>query len=213
MLNSGNDMNNDARRKRGFGKAMGFGLRPALLLIDLVQGFTDPNLPLGSSVDGVIEQANRLIDGARAAKIPVIFSTILYEEAGLEDAGLWVYKIEGLKTLKASSLAVEQDPRLHRLASDSIIKKRYASCFFGTDFATRLQTRGIDTLIMAGCSTSGCVRATAVDACQSGFRPIVAQEAVADRSPSAHAQSLLDIDALYGDVVGVSEVLSYFEAI
>jgi len=100
----------DARHKRGFGKAMGFGQRSALLLIDMVQGFTDPNLPLGSSVDSAIEQANRLIDGARKAGIPVFFSTILYEEPHLADAGLWVHKIDGLKTLTVTSPAVEQDP-------------------------------------------------------------------------------------------------------
>ena len=203
----------DARHKRGFGKAMGFGQRSALLLIDMVQGFTDPNLPLGSSVDSAIEQANRLIDGARKAGIPVFFSTILYEEPHLADAGLWVHKIDGLKTLTVTSPAVEQDPRLHRIESDAILKKKYASCFFGTDLVTRLLTRGVDTLVMAGCSTSGCVRATAVDACQYGLRPIVAREAVADRSPAAHAQSLLDIDALYGDVTSVDDILSYLEGV
>ena len=192
---------------------LGFGARPALLVIDLVNGFTDPASPLGSPVEEIIAQTNRLIDGAHEAGIAVLFSTILYEEKDCADAGLWVRKVKGLEVLMVSTAAVEQDRRLRRRDDDLVLAKKYASCFFGTDLFTRLHNRGIDTLVMAGCSTSGCVRATVVDACQNGFRPIVAREAVADRSPNAHAQSLLDIDALYGDVVSVDRILAYFRTL
>jgi nicotinamidase-related amidase len=117
--------------------------------------------------------------------------------------------MKGLASLRAHTPGVEQDARLHRAPSDSLVVKKYASCFFGTDLASRLQSLRIDTLIIAGCTTSGCVRATVVDACQSGFRPIVALEAVSDRSPAAHAQSLVDIETKYGDVLPVAEILDH----
>jgi maleamate amidohydrolase len=199
--------------ERGFGRSMGFGERPALIVVDFMVAFTNPQLPLGASVNAEIDQANRLLDAAHEARIPVFFSSVSYDEPDLADAGVWPRKMEGLSTLRADAPHVAQDPRLHRAPADPVINKKYASCFFGTDFASRLHHRKIDTLLIAGCSTSGCVRATAVDACQNGYRPIVAREAVADRSPSAHAQTLLDIEHIYGDVVPVSEIVAYLKSI
>ncbi|SMH26502.1 isochorismatase family protein [Mesorhizobium australicum] len=198
-------------RDRGFAQALGFGARPALVVVDFINGFTDPDLPLGSRADEAIERANILIDAARGAALPVFFSTVSYVDPDLRDAGIWVQKIRGLATLRAGTPAVEQDARLHRAPGDGLLVKKYASCFFGTDFASRLQSLRIDTLIIAGCTTSGCVRATAIDACQSGFRPMVAREAVSDRSPAAHAQSLVDIETKYGDVLSVAEILAHLK--
>lgn len=109
----------------------------------------------------------------------------------------------------AGSHGVQIDERLQFGPSDSLLVKKYASCFFGTDLVPRLLARGIDTLIIAGCTISGCVRATAVDACQTGFRPMIVREAVGDRSEAAHVQSLFDLDAKYGDVVTLNDTLSY----
>lgn len=197
--------------RRGFGQPMGFGTRPALIVVDFMIAFTDPALPLGAAVDREIEATNRLIDAAHRAGFPVIFSAVIYDEPDLRDAGVWSFKMKGLGTLRAGTPAVELDPRLHRLPGDPLLTKKYASCFFGTDLASRLHNRGIDTLVIAGCSTSGCVRATAVDACQSGHRPIVAREAVADRSAPAHRQSLLDLERIYADVTGVDEICREFD--
>lgn len=195
-------------KARGFGMEMGFGERPALLVIDIMRAFTDSSMPLGANLDAQIEQINILLDAAHESGVPVFFSIVSYEEADCRDAGIWGRKMSGIFGLKAGSTAVELDPRLHRQPQDSVFIKKYASCFFGTDFASRLQSRRIDTLVLTGCTTSGCVRASAVDAVQYGYRPIVAREAVGDRSERAHEQSLFDIDAKYGDVKGVNEIVA-----
>jgi maleamate amidohydrolase len=199
--------------ERGFSQRMGFGEHPALLVVDFTLAFTDPGMPLGSRVDAQIEQTNLLIDAAHAAGIPVYFSAISYDEDDLRDAGVWPLKIKSLSTLKAHTRGVEQDPRLNRAAGDPVILKKYASCFFGTDLGSRLHSPGVDTVLMAGCATSGCVKATVIDACQNGYRPMIAREAVADRSPPAHAQSLWDMDVIYGDVVPVEDIVSYLQGI
>jgi nicotinamidase-related amidase len=154
-----------------------------------------------------IRQTNRLIAAARAAGCPIVFSTIAYADPE-RDAGVWGRKIAGLTGLKLGSPGVDQDPRLEVAAQDRIVVKRGASCFFGTSLDAELRTAGVDTLVIAGCTTSGCVRASAVDACQLEYRAIVAAEATADRLAAAHAQSLVDIDLKYGDVMPVDEILA-----
>jgi len=195
--------------RRGFAKRIGFGERPALLVIDLMTAFTDPEMPLGSDLEAELGQANRLIRAARVPGIPVLFTMVAYEEEGCRDAGLWTLKLSGTFSLAAGGPGVEIDPRLERRPEDPVLNKKFASAFFGTDLAARLQFRRVDTLIIAGATTSGCVRATAVDALQNGFRPVVALEAVGDRSAAAHEQSLLDLDAKYADVVPVDEILQH----
>jgi len=212
-------MNHDETRQsdqaffqsRGFGQRIGFGKHPAVLVIDLTRAFTDPAISLGASLDDVIAQTNRVLDAAHAATVPVFLSVVAYEEPGFEDAGIWRLKMAGLSALKAGSPGVELDPRVRRLPKDSVVLKKFASFFFGTDLVSRLTAARVDTVIVTGCTTSGCVRATVVDAVQFGFRPIVAREAVGDRSANAHEQSLFDMDAKYADVVDVEEVLRYFQ--
>jgi nicotinamidase-related amidase len=196
---------------RGFGLRMGFGQRPAVLVVDLLRAFTDPNMTLGSNLDNEVAETNRILDAAHHYNVPVLFSIVQYEEKDSNDAGAWNLKHKGSPTLMAGSPGVEIDPRLHRRVDDLIILKKYASCFFGSDLISRLMARAVDTLIITGCTTSGCVRASAVDALQYGFRPMVVKEAVGDRSAPAHEQSLFDIQIKYGDVVSVDEVLKYFE--
>jgi nicotinamidase-related amidase len=200
-------------RDRGFGGGMGYGSQPALIVVDFMYGFTDPTLPLGSDCSEAIDQANLLIDAAHEAAIPVFFTAIQYDDAALNDAGLWPRKIGGLSSLASNTGTVEQDGRLHRIPSDMILVKKYASSFFGTDLSSRLQALRVDTVLIAGVSTSGCVRATAVDACQHGFRTIVVREACADRSKPAHEQSLVDIETKYGDVVSVEGAVKYLAEI
>jgi nicotinamidase-related amidase len=194
---------------KGFGTAMGFGRRPAVLVIDLLYAFTNPQSDLGSDLTAVIEQTNRVIDAARAEKHRVIFTTVIYEDENLRDAGLWALKQRGCKDLRPGTRAVEIDERLHRCPTDFLLLKKGASCFFGTNLVPLLLSADVDTLVLTGCSTSGCVRATAVDACQYGFRPMVVRQAVGDRSESAHEQSLFDLHSRYADVVGVDEVITH----
>jgi maleamate amidohydrolase len=200
-------------RQRGFGIKIGFGERPALILIDMIKGFTDSTMPLGADLDGQIEAQRPLLDIAHERGIPVIFSTVIYEEEDIKDAGIWALKQSGARTLTAGSEAVKVDQRLQMQPKDILLAKKYASCFFGTDLVPRLNARRVDTLIITGCTTSGCVRATAVDAVQNGFRPMVVREAVGDRSAAAHEQSLFDLNAKYADVVSLDETLQYLKTV
>jgi maleamate amidohydrolase len=197
-------------RSRGFGARVGFGTSPALLVVDFAVAFTSPDRALGADMGAEIAEANRLIASAHSAGVPTFFSTIAYGDP-LRDSGIWGAKIKALHELRLGTSDVEQDRRVNVGASDTIVVKRFASCFFGTKLERDLRVLGIDTLIIAGCTTSGCVRASAVDSCQHGFRTIVAREATADRLADAHAQSLVDIDLKYGDVCSVDEIVAYLD--
>ena len=199
-------------RDKGFGSRVGFGRRPALLAVDFITGFTDLRSPLAGDLDAQLTATKRLLEPARAAGIPVIFSTVAYDPE-LQEAGVWVRKIPATSWLVEGSEWVEVDQRLEQRPNETTLVKKYASCFFGTDLAARLVSRQVDTLIITGCTTSGCVRATAVDACSYGFRTIVVEEAVGDRAALPHAASLFDIDAKYGDVVGLGEAVEYLEGL
>lgn len=196
-------------KQRGFGGRLGFGVAPALLVIDMMNGFTDPDLPLGSDQEPEIAVITRLLSAARAGAVPVFMIVSSYAEPECADAGVWRFKQRGIDTLVAGTHAVQLDARLESRRGDSLVHKRYASAFFGTELASRLVARGVDTVVLTGCSTSGCVRATAVDAVSHGFRPMVVADAVSDRSEAAHRQSLLDLDAKYADVVTADEVLDH----
>jgi nicotinamidase-related amidase len=200
-------------QRPGFGLRIGFGERPALIVIDILNAFTDPNQLLGANLDPQIEAITPLLAVAHERTFPVIFSTVMYEDADFKDAGIWALKQKGVATLKAGTDGVKVDPRLDCRRSDTVLVKKYASCFFGTDLVPRLLAHRVDTLIVTGCTTSGCVRATAVDACQTGFRPMVVREAVGDRSVAAHEQSLFDLNAKYADVVSLEETLQYLRTV
>ncbi len=201
----------DFFRQRGFGLTIGFGLRPAVLVVDMIQAFTDPKAMLGADLDAQIHATQQLVSAARQAAVPIFYSSVSYDDADFKDAGIWALKQQGVMTLRAGTPAVELDPRLQRLPGEGWLIKKYASCFFGTDLASRLVARGVDTLILAGCTTSGCVRASAVDALQAGFRPMVVRDCVGDRSAAAHAQSLFDLQAKYADVVSLDHTVTYLQ--
>jgi maleamate amidohydrolase len=199
-------------RQRGFGQKIGFGERPALIIIDMIKAFTNPDMPLGADLNSQIAATRPLLDAAHARNIPIIFSTVIYDKE-MKEAGIWGLKMKGTQTLITGTDAVEVDERLDMRPSDSLLVKKYASCFFGTDLVSRLLSRRVDTVIIVGCTTSGCVRATAVDAVQTGLRPMVVREAVGDRSAAAHDQSLFDLNAKYADVVSLEETLQYMRTV
>jgi len=199
-------------RNKGLGGRTGFGQRPALLVIDLIRGFTDTRSPLAGDLDSQLEATRQLLASARDAGVPVIFSTVAYD-AGLQEAGKWIRKIPSNSWLVEGSEWVELDERLGRRDGEMLLVKKYASCFFGTDLAARLVSKGVDTLIIVGCTTSGCVRATAVDACSYGFHTVVVEEGVGDRAELPHLASLFDIDNKYGDVVGLEEAGAYLDRV
>src|SRR5215212_9316851 len=198
-----------AHRARGLTARLGFGRSPALLVVDFMRAFTDPDGPFGSRLDAEVEETARLLAAARSRRLPVLFTCASYDAPDLADAGLWATKVPASALLRSGSDAVAIDARLDRREDEQLVVKKYASAFFGTDLATRLTALGVDTLLIAGCSTSGCVRATAVDTLQHGFRPMVVREAVGDRNAAAHEQSLFDLDAKYADVVAAADALAY----
>lgn len=198
-------------KERGFSRTIGFGKKPAVIVIDLVQAFTDPKLPLGAPLDNQIDETLRILKVTRKQHIPRFFTSVAYEDQNFADAGIWALKQSGVMTLRAGTPEVEVDHRLKIEPGEPVLFKKYASAFFGTDLLSRLVTLRVDTLILTGCTTSGCVRATAVDGLQNGFRVMVAREAVGDRAAPAHEQSLFDLQAKYADVVSVAQVLTYLE--
>ncbi len=191
---------------RGIGSRTGWGSRPALIVIDLTLGFTDPALPLGSDLTAVIGETRRLLAAAREHGYPVVFTSIAYDNPGAE-AAHWIRKIPALQSLRLGTPAVDIDPRLERRPDEPIIFKKFTSAFAGTPLAAMLQHAGVDTVVLCGTSTSGCIRASAVDSVQSGLRCIVPEGAVGDRAAAPHRANLFDIDQKYGDVVPVPEAL------
>ena len=194
------------------GHPLGYGKKPALLVVDFQLGFTAPEQsPLAGKLDAELAATNRLIAAARKKDVPIIFTLVGYDPHRQDDAGLWPHKVPSLRLLTLGSKLVELDPRLDRQDHDLVIVKKYASGFFGTCLASTLTMKAVDTLIVAGCTTSGCVRATVMDALAHGFRPIVPVEAVGDRAQEPHDANVFDIGAKYGDVVHTGEVIDYLE--
>lgn len=198
----------DVYRDRGFGGRQGAGEHPALVVIDLNYGFTDPESPLHCDTDAAVEATARLLDAARAGGHPVAFTTIAYDEAGKRVARAFIAKAPALAALTPGSRWAQIDARIAPRDDEPVLLKLFASAFFGTALQPMLTAAGCDTLVVAGASTSGCVRATVVDALQHGLAVIVPREAVADRAKSAHEASLADIDAKYGDVVAIDDALA-----
>lgn len=194
-------------RRKGLGGRVGFGSRPAVVVVDFIRGFTETDSPFGSDLDIEVKTARELLDAARRNDVPIVFSTIVYDPS-LRDAGLWVRKITCNKYLVEGSEWTHVDPRLGRRDGETLVTKKYASCFFGTDLGSQLQTLGVDTVLLVGTTTSGCVRATAVDACSLGLHTIVIEEAVGDRARLPHLAALFDIDSKYGDVVSLDDAMA-----
>jgi nicotinamidase-related amidase len=195
----------------GFHGRAGFGRRPALIVVDVNVGFTDRASPLVCDLEDVVVAIRGLLDEARRAGIPVVYTTVSYSEGDKRAAAAFIDKVPALLTLEAGSRWVEIDPRISPRPDEPVLNKLFASAFFGTALASLLASAGCDSLIVTGASTSGCIRATVVDALQHGYRPIVPREAVGDRNPDAHEANLYDIDAKYGDVVSVDDVVAHLE--
>lgn len=193
-----------------WGQRLGFGRRPALLAIDFMQAYTTEGAPLfAPGVVSAVEESRELLACARRTGIPVIHTHIRYHAGHFADGGLWVKKAPVMKDMVAGNPLAAFCPPAAPLADEVVLSKQYASAFFGTALAPLLVAQGIDTLLMIGCSTSGCIRASAVDAVQHGFRAMVVRECVGDRHPGPHEANLFDIDSKYGDVVHKQEALDY----
>jgi len=195
--------------KRGWGGRVGFGDRPALLVIDLALFWTRPDTQMGSQVDAVVEAACQVLQAARAARIPIFFSTYDYDPA---DPPSPHSRKQVLRLRPGDEGLLQLDPRLERRPSEKAPGKKTASCFKATTLHDMLTALGVDTLIVTGLSTSHCVYATCRDATES-FRVIVPREAVGERCEIMHEVNLLDIDIDLGDVLPIGEVLNYLQGI
>jgi maleamate amidohydrolase len=194
------------------GQSVTLGTRPAVLVVDFSRGFTDPECTLGSDLTREVEATSRLLAVAREREIPVIFTTIGFEP-NLKDASLWLEKLPALEDLIVGSKWVEIDPRLERREDETVILKKGPSAFFGTNLPSVLISQGVDTVVLCGATTSGCIRASAVDLLQYGYPTLVPRECVGDRAQGPHEANLVDIQAKCADVISVEEALSYLESI
>ncbi len=192
------------------GQSVTPGIRPAVLVVDLSRGFTDPECVMGADLSAVVEATERVLFTARAGEVPVIFTTIGFE-SNLKDGSLWLQKAPALAELQIGGKWVEIDPRLKRREDETVILKKGASAFFGTNLPSILVSQGVDTVILCGATTSGCIRATAIDLIQYGYPTLVPRECVGDRAQGPHEANLIDIQAKYADVVSVEDTLSYLE--
>jgi nicotinamidase-related amidase len=191
--------------------SQGLGLRPALVLVDIIKGFTDPDCPLGSEADDVVEANRKLLAAFRSKRLPVFFTTVVYHNE--QQARVFRDRVPALELLKPGSHWIDVDPRLEPLAGERIVEKQWASGFFKTDLDETLRALGVDSLVVTGLTTSGCVRATAVDGLQYEYKVVVPVEAVGDRNPDAHRANLFDLNAKYVDVLDLASVLAIIEAL
>jgi maleamate amidohydrolase len=193
--------------KQQFGAKTGFGRAPLLLIVDFVNGFTDPEVLGGGNIADAVKATLPLLDFFRASGLPVAFTRIVYAEDG-SDAGLWCEKVPRLRQLTEMAHASQVVAQLAPRPGEPIVRKTQASAFFATGLGGVLVARGIDTVVVAGCTTSGCVRATVIDAMSSNFRPVVAKDCVGDRALGPHEANLFDMGQKYADLLTAQEIIS-----
>ena len=191
-----------------FDGRLSFGKRPALIIVDFVMAYLDKASPLYAGAEEALASTARLLASARNAKVPVIFTNVVYQLGGA-DGGLFYRKIPALNVFIKGSPLGSFPPSLQPMADEQIISKQFASAFFGTNLASILASLNIDTLLIAGMSTSGCVRATALDALQHGFAPFVVREACGDRHAGPHEANLFDLQAKYAEVISEQEACAF----
>ncbi|HEX8012962.1 MAG TPA: isochorismatase family protein [Casimicrobiaceae bacterium] len=194
----------------GFGGELGFGVRPAVVVVDLMRAYFDRSSPMYAGVEDVLEACLRVVAAAHAARAPVYLTRQIFDEP--DDRGVYVRKVPALKLLRPGSGLAELHPALSG-AQGQVIVKRFPSAFHGTGFAERLSAPGVDTLLILGLTTSGCIRATAMDCLLHGLRGIVIREAVGDRDPGVHEANLFDIDAKLADVRGEKQVVEWLRSV
>jgi maleamate amidohydrolase len=195
-----------------WGQRIGFGQKAALLMIDFMRGYTTEGAPLfAPGVVSAVAESVELLASARRVGIPVVHTNIRYHPGHFADGGIWVKKAPVMKDMVEGNPLAAFCEEVQPQEDEVVISKQYASAFFGSSLASMLHAQGIDTVVLAGCSTSGCIRATAVDAVQHGFRTIVVRECVGDRHSAPHEANLFDIDSKYGDVVSKQEAIAHFK--
>ena len=203
---SAKDETSEVYRQQNFGNRIGFGRRSALLVVDFTIGFNDPRLFGGGNIDPAIQRTVGLLAFFRKRRLPVAFTRVVYADDG-SDAGVFGAKVPSLLMLTEHHPAGQIVPELKPVKNEYIIRKTQASAFFGTGLAPWLVQQGCDTVVVTGCTTSGCVRASVVDAIAYNFRPIVARDCVGDRAMGPHEANLFDMGQKYADVLERDEII------
>ena len=194
----------------GFAGTLRPGRRPAVLAVDLMHAYFDPASPLCLPSRDCLASAARVLAAARGSGVPVIHTRVEFAPDG-SDGGVFVRKVRALEHLFGGGPMSELMPEVAPVDGELVITKQYASAFFGTSLASTLVARDVDTVVLVGVSTSGCIRATGVDAIQHGFIPLVVRDAVGDRTAQAHDANLFDLQAKYAEVVDEKTALAYVE--
>lgn len=202
----------DSNYEGVFDTHLSFGKSPALILIDYVRAYFDPASPLFADVATAQSSAVRVREAARKAGIPVIYTCVVYHSS-MVDAGRFFEKTKPLSVFKAGSKWGAWTESLTPNSDELVISKQYPSAFFGTSLAATLTAMGVDSVFLAGLTTSGCVRATCVDACSSGFTTFVVEDACGDRHPDPHKANLFDMQAKYAEVINEARALEYFQSL
>ena len=200
----------DIYRQQGFGNRSGFGARPALVIVDFVNGFDDPALFGGGNISPAIARTTEVLAACRRHHVPVAYTRMVYADDG-SDAGVFCLKAPGLTILTETAPASQIVPALTPLPGEYIVRKTQPSAFFGTNFANWLISKQADTLMVTGCTTSGCVRATVIDAMSYNFRTVVVTDGVGDRALGPHEANLFDMGQKYADLLTAAEVIAHLE--
>ena len=202
----------DVYARQQFGQRTGFGKRPALLVIDFVNGFHDPKVLGGGNIPAAVVATRPLLDFFRLKELPVIFTRIVYAEDG-SDASLWCEKVPRLRGLTEKVPASQVVDALAPRQGELVIRKTQASAFFGTHLGACLTARAVDTLVVTGCTTSGCVRASVIDAMSMNYRTVVATDCVGDRALGPHEANIFDMGQKYSDLMNAAEIMSALAAL
>ena len=197
-------------QKQGFGNSSGMGQHPALLIVDFVNGFADPDQFGGGNIGEAIENTRGLLAAARTLDLPVAFTRVVYAEDG-SDAGVFTLKAPPLKQLTEASFSSQIVDQLKPRDGEYIVRKTQPSAFFGTNLTAWYVARGVDTVVVTGCTTSGCVRASVIDSMSYNFRTVVASDCVGDRALGPHEANLFDMEQKYADLMTSSEIIAILQ--
>ena len=200
----------DENYAKAYNGRLGFGSRPVLLVVDMVQAYFDPECPLFAEVESELAKTISLIAAARETEVPVIYTNVVYHESGI-DGGLFFKKAPVLACFRVGSPMVAWPEGISPRDDELVISKQYPSAFFGTSLGATLTAQGIDTVVTCGVTTSGCIRATCLDTVSNGFIPIIVEDACGDRHQAPHDANIFDMNAKYADVVTSADVLQYFK--
>ena len=202
----------DKNYAKAYNGKLGFGTRPVLLVVDMVQAYFEPSCPLYAEVEAELAVTIRLINAARTANVPVIYTNVVYHESGI-NGGLFFRKAPVLENFCAGNPMGNWPEGIAPRKDELVISKQYPSAFFGTSLGATLTAQDVDSVVTCGVTTSGCIRATCIDTVSNGFIPLIVEDGCGDRHDAPHDANIFDMNAKYADVVQSKDVIGYFEGL